>query len=295
MVRPAGHDAAQLLGVAIMAMVALGGALDAAVVRALAGEIHPFVIGFTRVTFGLLAMLPLILRRPGMLRTNARFGHVWRAALKLGSLVALFAALQAAPIATVTAIGFAAPLFVTIGAWALFSERPSSLRLVGLGLGFAGIVVILGPAMGIGESRALSLALLSSLLTAAIQLMLKVMGRTDSAHSLVAWNLIVSIPLAAIPAIIFWTTPTPAQWGLLAIQGAIGTFCQLGVTRALQLADASLVAPIDFLRLPLVAFAGWIFFSEIPHMATWMGGMLIFVAILVMASTSRRRPAPLAG
>ena len=67
-----------------------------------------------------------------MLRTKARFGHLLRAALKLASLVAMFAALQAAPIATVTAIGFAAPLFVTLGAWLLFSEKPGVLRTTGL-------------------------------------------------------------------------------------------------------------------------------------------------------------------
>jgi len=282
-------DGKALRGIAIMALVAVGGALDSAIVRTMAGEVHPFVIGFTRVLFGLVAMAPLILRRPGMLRTQARIGHVLRAALKLGSLVAVFAALQAAPLATVTAIGFAAPLFVTLGAWALFSERPGPLRLTGLTLGFLGILVILAPAMGLGEGQALMLALLGAALTAAIQLMLKVMGRADRADTLVAWNLIVSVPLAAVPAILFWTTPTPMQWALLAAQGAIGTFSQLGVTRAFQLADASLVAPVDFLRLPFVALVGWLWFAQIPTFATWIGAALIFGAIMVMASSARRR------
>jgi len=282
-------DGKALQGIAIMALVAVGGALDSAIVRTMAGEVHPFVIGFTRVLFGLVAMAPLILRRPGMLRTQARIGHVLRAALKLGSLVAVFAALQAAPLATVTAIGFAAPLFVTLGAWALFSERPGPLRLTGLTLGFLGILVILAPAMGLGEGQALMLALLGAALTAAIQLMLKVMGRADRADTLVAWNLIVSVPLAAVPAILFWTTPTPMQWALLAAQGAIGTFSQLGVTRAFQLADASLVAPVDFLRLPFVALVGWLWFAQIPTFATWIGAALIFGAIMVMASSARRR------
>ena len=290
---PVMHDRAALAGVSIMVLVAVGGAVDSAIVRLLAGEVHPFVIGFTRVSFGLAAMLPLILRRPQMLRTKARFGHVLRAALKLASLVAMFAALQAAPIATVTAIGFAAPLFVTLGAWLLFAERPGILRTTGLWLGFSGVIVILAPALGLGQGAALMLALLGAALTATIQLMLKVMGRSDSADTLVAWNLIISVPLAAIPAFWFWTQPTPAQWGLLALQGAIGTFSQLGVTRAFQLADASLVAPIDFLRLPLVALAGWLFFAEIPHATTWAGAALIFAAILVMTSSARSRRVPL--
>lgn len=283
---------APLAGISIMVLVAFGAALDSAIVRLLAGQIHPFVIGFTRVSFGLLAMAPLMARRPQMLRTRARASHLLRAALKLGSLVAVFAALQSAPLATVTAIGFAAPLFVTLGAWVLLAERPGMSRLAGLALGAVGIVVILAPAMELGEGRALMLALSGAILTAAIQIMLKVMGRAERAETLVAWNLILSVPLAALPALWFWTTPTPAQWGLLALQGAIGTFSQLGVTRAFQLADASVVAPVDFLRLPLVALIGWLVFAQIPPMATWFGAGLILLSVVVIAASAWRR-APL--
>ena len=274
-------------GLLLMALVAAGGAVDSALVRTLAGDVHPVMIGFTRVTFGLMALAPLLLRRPQILRTNMRFGHVLRAALKLGSLVALFAALQQAPLATVTAIGFASPLFVAIGAWALLAEPPGLLKVAGLALGFAGILVILGPALGLAQGAALGLALVSAILTATIQLMLKVMGRAEGATTLVAWNLIVSVPLALPFALWFWTWPEPWQWGVLALQGAIGTACQLGVTRALQLADASLVAPVDFLRLPFVAVVAWIVFAELPPVATFIGGAMIFGAVMVLSLAAR--------
>jgi drug/metabolite transporter (DMT)-like permease len=277
-----------LTGIFIMVAVALATALDAAIVRLLAGDIHPVMLGFTRVFFGLLAMVPFIVRRPGILRTNARFSHVLRAVLKLGAVVALFAALQNAPLATVTAISFAAPLFLALGAWFFLGEVPGVSRLTGLILGFIGILAILGPAIGGAESKALMFALASAILLASIQLMLKVMGRTDSALTLVAWNLIVSVPLAAIPAIWFWSSPTPAQWGLLALQGSMGTISQIGTTRALQMADASLLAPVDFLRLPLVALIGWIAFGQVPPGATYVGGVIVFAGILILTMGVRR-------
>jgi drug/metabolite transporter (DMT)-like permease len=280
-----------LAGILIMAAVAFMIALDAAIVRLLAGEIHPVMLAFTRVSFGLLSMGPFILRRPGILRTKARFSHVLRAVLKLGSLVALFAALQNAPLATVTAISFAAPLFLALGAWLLLGEVPGVSRLIGLMLGFIGILVILGPALGMAESTALMMAVVSAILTASIQLMLKVMGRADSALTLVAWNLIVSVPLAAIPAIWFWSWPTASQWALLALQGSLGTLSQMGTTRAFQLADASLVAPMDFLRLPLVALIGWIAFAQVPPGATYVGGAIVFVGILILTIGVRTRKA----
>lgn len=277
-----------LTGIFIMVAVALATALDAAIVRLLAGDIHPVMLGFTRVFFGLLAMVPFIVRRPGILRTNARFSHVLRAVLKLGAVVALFVALQNAPLATVTAISFAAPLFLALGAWFFLGEVPGVSRLTGLILGFIGILAILGPVIGGAESKALMFALASAILLASIQLMLKVMGRTDSALTLVAWNLIVSVPLAAIPAIWFWSSPTPAQWGLLALQGSMGTISQIGTTRALQMADASLLAPVDFLRLPLVALIGWIAFGQVPPGATYVGGAIVFAGILILTMGVRR-------
>ncbi|MBE3640549.1 DMT family transporter [Mangrovicoccus algicola] len=281
------------LGIAVMALVTLGFAAESVIVRMLAGEIPAFQIGFTRVLFGLAALAPWLIARPARLATRARWSHLIRAGLKLLSLVLLFAAMQRAPLASVTAIGFASPLFVALGAWAVLGEMPGPLRIGGLITGFLGILVILGPAAGGAQGAALMLALGSAILTATIQLMLKAMGRAEGAIALVGWNLILSLPLAAIPAAMVWVWPDPGQWGLLALQGAIGTGCQLGVTRALQLADASLVAPVDFLRLPLVAIAAWLVFAEMPPLATLGGGAMILVAVSLLSLSARRPAAPI--
>ncbi|EPX78748.1 DMT family transporter [Salipiger mucosus] len=141
-------EARALLGVGLMVLVAGMNAVDAVLVRFLADDIHPFFMGFTRAAFGLLAMLPWILHRPGMLMTRRHWLHGLRAALKLGSLVALFAALAGAPLATVTAIGFASPLFVTVGAWFVLREAPQAIRIAAVVLGFIGVVVLLKPGGG---------------------------------------------------------------------------------------------------------------------------------------------------
>ncbi|SMC77787.1 DMT family transporter [Primorskyibacter flagellatus] len=287
------RDKPAMTAIVLMLFVAIISATDAVIVRLLAGEIHPFVIGFTRAGFGLLAMLPWMMKRPHILKTK-RYGlHALRAGLKLLSLVALFAALAGAPLASVTAIGFAAPVFVTVGAWFLLAEQPRPLRIFSAALGFVGVVVILKPAMvGGATATALWLALLSALLVATIQLILKVMGRTEGAETLVAWNLITMVPLAVLPAIYFWTTPTLLQWGLLALQGSLGAINQVAVTRAFQLGEASLVAPMDFLRLPLVAALAYMLFGEVAGLATWVGASLIFVSIALMASTARSKLSP---
>ena len=276
-----------LIGVAIMLVVAVANTIDTMIVRVLSGQVSPFFMAFTRAAFGLLAMLPWILRRPDILTTRRHGLHILRAALKLASLVLLFVALAQAPLVMVTAIGYAAPVFVSIGAWVILRERPRALRIAAVVIGFVGVLVLLNP-RGASFEPALLFAFASALLLAAIQLMLKVMGASESSETLVAWNLIATVPIALIPAAFFWANPTPIEWALLALQGAIGAFNQLMVTRAFQYADASLIAPIDFIRLPLIAAAAWWAFGETVGLTAWIGSTIILVSTILMALSTRR-------
>ena len=148
LVRAVDGDRAAVVAVGLMLLAALFGAIDAVIVRQVSPDIHPFVIGFTRSVFGLIVVLPWILSRPAMLRSSYRFRHVLRAALKLASLVAFFAAFALAPLADVTAIAFTAPIFVTLGAWIFLSERPRAMRVLAVALGFLGVVFVLRPGHG---------------------------------------------------------------------------------------------------------------------------------------------------
>lgn len=277
-----------ILGVALMLCVAVLSAFDAVIVKALSPEVHPFIIGFTRALFGCLVFLPYILHRPSVLQSQFRWLHVLRAALKLASLIAFFAAFAAAPLADATAIAFTAPIFVTLGAWIFLSERPRSLRVIAVGIGFIGVLIVLRPGEG-GISTGLLFALIGALLTAVIQLILKPMSGRDSTQTLVAWNLLVTVPLAAVPALLVWETPAPWQWGLLALQGAMGALSMGLVTRAFSMAEASLLVPIDFLRLPIVAALAYLIFGQTVPLSTWIGGCVIFTATLLMARSARNR------
>lgn len=268
------------------------GAVDAVLVRQLAPGVHPFVMGFTRALFGLLVLLPWILSRPGILQSNYRMRHILRAALKLASLLAFFVAFAQAPLANVTAIAFTAPIFVTIGAWVFLAERPRALRIAAVAVGFVGVLIVLNPGREAGISTGLLFAVLGALLTALIQLILKPMSGRDRTETLVAWNLIVTVPIAAIPAAFVWTTPSLTEWLLLALQGALGAVAMACVTRAFYFAEASLIGPVDFLRLPFVAALGYLFFGQVVAMTTWIGGIVIFVATILMARSTRPRGEP---
>lgn len=279
-----------IVGLALMLLGAALGAVDAAIVRHVSPDVHPFVIGFTRALFGLLVFLPFILRHPAMLRSAFGARHVLRAALKLASLIAFFFAFASAPLADVMAIGFAAPIFVTVGSWIFLSEPPRALRILGVAVGFVGVLIVLRPGQGGEMTSGLLFALLGAVLTAVIQLILKPMSGRDSTQTLVAWNLIWTVPIAAIPAAMVWEMPSAAHWGFLAVQGVLGMVAMGAITRAFSHADASLVAPVDFMRLPFAALLGYALFAQAVPLTTWIGGGVIFASTLITARSARMRP-----
>ncbi len=279
-------DRRRLIAFGLMAIAALFNAGDAVLVRMLTETIHPFVIAFFRSFFGLLFIAPWIMSKRSLLASNYSLLHLVRAGLKLLTLVAFFFAISRAELVNVTTISFAAPIFVTIGAWAFLGEHLTRRHMAAVICGFAGVLVILRPGQDT-VSIALLVALGGAVLAAIIQLMLKRMSARDSTETLVAWNLILTVPLAAVPLYWFWTEPSLPQFGLLALQGVLGALNMAIVTRAISLADASYVAPLDFLRLPMISLMAFAFFGEILSLATLIGAAIIFVSSIVLTSQKR--------
>jgi len=86
------NERSNVIAIALMVFVAALGAIDAVIVRLVTPSVHPFIIGFTRSLFGLLAVLPWIITHPGILKSSYRSRHMLRAALKLASLILFFMA-----------------------------------------------------------------------------------------------------------------------------------------------------------------------------------------------------------
>jgi drug/metabolite transporter (DMT)-like permease len=93
--------------------------------------------------------------------------------------------------------------------------------------------------------------------------------------------------MALIPALLFWSTPTLWEGGLLMVQGVLGAANMSLMTHAFSLAPANIVAPVDFLRLPLVAAVAYVLFGEGAAPATWVGGAIICGSALLASRTSR--------
>jgi drug/metabolite transporter (DMT)-like permease len=278
-----------MTGALLMVLAVSGVAVDTMLIRVVSAEIHPFEIAFFRNLFSVVAVLPFLVRAGwGGLKTTLLPLHVLRAGLKLFALVCFFFAVANSPMAMVTAIVFSSPLFIALGSMAFLGEPWRRVRLVGLAVGFAGVLVVIRPGLAPIDTSVV-LAVLAALGLGGVGLLMKYLSVREPPHTVVALNVVLTIPIAAVVMLPVWVTPSPFMFALMAIQGLIGGVSQLCVSRAMSIADASLMSPIEFLRLPLVVILAWVLFREVTDMWTIIGGIVIFSATLITVISERNR------
>jgi drug/metabolite transporter (DMT)-like permease len=285
---------AALAGALWMCGAACAFALMVNLVRHLTQSLDPLQVVFFRNAFGLLAMLPWLLRHGlGVLRTDRIGLHALRAAIGIVAMVCWFTTLALLPLAQATALSFTAPIFTSILAMLLLGEAMRARRWTATAIGFAGALIILRPGVDSLHPAAL-LAILTALVWALSSILVKVMARTESAGAVVTYLVLFSTPFSLAAALFVWQTPTLAQLALAAVLGAAGSAGHFCMTRALASADAGAVMPFDYLRLPVVAAIAYIAFGEVPDLWVWLGGAVIAASgLYIVHREARLQPATL--
>ena len=263
-----------------------------AVLRHLAQRLDPFVTQFLRYGFGVLVMLPFVLRAGiAAYRPNVLSGQVWRGAMHTAGLMIWFLAVPHVPLAEITALGFTTPLFIMLGAVAFLGERMVPARWAAALAGFAGVLVVVAPSLaGGGGGGPWALVLLAAApVFAASFLITKALTRRDSPQVIVVWQSLM-VALFTLPlALWHWEWPAAAQWGWFLLSGALGTAGHICLTRAFALAEMSVTQPIKFLELVWASLLGLLVWGEVPGPTTFAGGLAIFAATTWLARREARR------
>lgn len=259
-------------------------------VRALTAEYTSFQILFVRTLVGVAIMTPLFAQRgAGFLRTRRFPLQAGRALFAYFGMLGLFIGIAEIPLADVISLSFTQPIFIVVLAALLLGERFGAARVVATIGGFAGVLIIVRP--GFEEVGYGALMVLGGAISyAGSNICIKKLMSTENSAATTAWVNIIMCPLAAVPALMWWVPPPEVDWLLLAGVGASGTAGVFFVARAYDNADMSSVVPFDFLRLPIVASAAWLLFSEATDVWTLAGAAVIFVSTWYLAvSESRKR------
>jgi drug/metabolite transporter (DMT)-like permease len=260
----------------------------AVAVRELLDTMGTFEVLFFRSLVSLLMVLAVVPRYGfGALRTRRLGLHVVRNLLHYSGQYAWVYAIAFLPLATVFAIEFTMPVWTAVLAVMLIGERLNRGRVVMLLTGLAGILIILRPGFAFIHPAALVM-LGGSLAFATTMITTKRLSSTDSPLVILFYMSVIQLPLGLIPALPFWVTPTVADLPWIVGVGVAGYSAHYCMTRAFRLADATLVVPLDFLRLPLIAVVGALFYREPIQLATMLGAVVMFAGTYYSVSRESR-------
>lgn len=258
-------------------------ALMAACVKALGSAVPPGQVVFFRGIISVVVIAFVAWRTDGLqlLKTRNWRAHASRSLAGSLSMFGWFVAITMIPLAEMTAIQFTVPLFLTLLAMVFLRERIRAYRWTALVLGFTGVVVIVGPDLvaGSGSALGVGIAVMAAVFAAFAHMFLRRMSREEHALTITFYFFATSCALAVVTLLLVsWPMPTGEQWLLLGLTGLFGVIGQLSMSYAYHYAEASLVAPLDYVNMLFAVAIGFYVFGEIPNVSTWIGAPLVMAA-----------------
>ena len=256
--------------------------LGSAVVKALTVDFPVLEIVMFRSTVGFLAMLPMIVRQGGLsaLRTRRPVGHVMRTVYGFIGTVTSVYGFGVLPLVTVTALGFAMPLFLTIVSVPLLGERVGPRRASAVLVGLAGVMVMLRPWHVDATSMPLGAVaiVLAGVFTWSLSMInIRQMGDAGERNvTIVAWYSLGTAALAAFGCIAEWVTPDPWQLATLVGAGLMSGLAQWLMTEGYRAAETTLVAPFEYGAIIYASVLGIAIWGEWPDVWSLLG-----IAVLI--------------
>jgi len=260
---------------ALMTLIAVAG-------REASRELDVFQIMLLRSVIGMAMLYPLLHRGGGLaaIRSQRLGTHLGRNVVHYAAQYGWFVALTLIPLTQVIAIEFTMPLWVALLATAFLGEALTRRRLFAVVLGLAGVAIIVRPtASSVDWGQIIALA--AAVGFAVALTLVKSMTRTEQTLTIIFWMLVIQSLLGLIPALVVWRWPSATVWFWMLIVAFCGTYSHYCLANAMRYADATTIVPMDFLRVPLTAGAGWLVYSERIDLLTVVGTGLILGANLV--------------
>lgn len=261
-----------------MVVAAIFFSIAVGLVRHISATIDAFEQTFWRQVIGAIILLPYAWRLGFKgLKTRQLGTNLIRNTAGYVGISFSFLSITLIPMADSLALQFTLPLFTMIFAFLILSERVGRHRIAATVVGFAGALVILRPGI-VDINLGMTVALLAAASFGVSDTLVRRLSRTDSTTLIVFYGFALQIPIAAAVAAFNWVTPSLTDWPWLIALGLTSFAAQWSLARSFVLAEASLVSPVLFIRLPMVAAIGFFFFAQVPDIWTGVGAVIIFAA-----------------
>lgn len=266
-------------------------AVSASLVKYTGTHYTPFVQAFYRQLPALIFMLPVMIRLgPRGLWSPHWVNLLYRSAAGGCAMLLTYYAYQKMPLVSATALSFTRALWLAPLAWIILREKIGLTRTVATVVGFAGILVMLGPeaASGLKVGLPAGAMLLAAFLIATSVIGLKDMAGRISTTVLMCWSTTIGTLVVLPPALLNWRWPDPLDLTLLAATSVTGLVAQACYIQGMRVGEASVVASVDYTRLIFVAVLGYVVFNEIPTGWTVAGGCIVVASTLGLTLREQR-------
>jgi len=276
-----------------LAMLWMSGALVSFSGMAIAGrelstEVSLYEVLFLRSTVCLIVLLALLPKfgwrslktpRPGL--------HLLRNSVHYLASFCWYFGVVSIPLAEVFAIEFTSPIWTALLAAIFLREPLTRARIGAIALGFLGILVILRPGAEVVHIASL-VVLIAAIGYGSAYVITKRLTVTDGPFVILFYMNAIQFLIGIGPTFADWVTPSVALWPWVVVVGLTGLTSHYCITRAMQHADAMVVAPLDFLRLPLIAVVGYFVYAETLDVFVLLGALLVVGGNFINLSGSRQ-------
>jgi drug/metabolite transporter (DMT)-like permease len=228
-----------------------------------------------RSLIGLVVILVLLARSGfGQIRTGRWHLHLVRNTAHFIGQFGWFYGIALIPLAEVFAIEFTVPIWSALLAVVVLGERMTRAKAAALVLGIAGMLLILRPGMRVVDPAALAV-LMAALGYSVSHVLTKKITHFDTPLTILFYMTIMQLPMALVPTAATLTPPTVDMLPWLLLVGTTALTAHYCMARAFVLADATVVVPMDFLRLPLIGVVGYLFYAEPLELLVFVGALLM--------------------
>ena len=241
----------------------------------LTDSLHPFQIVWTR-QLGLFAaaVVLIAIHGPRILKTEHPWLQLLRGGVAAGSAALFIFGVSYVALADAVAVSFVAPFMVTVLGALILREPVGLRRWVAVALGFAGALIVIRPGLGVVHPAA-GLIVLAAFLFAVRQIISRALSDTDRTATTIVYTSMVSVGVLTLPMALVWKTPSGTEWLLLLLVAVLAAAAEICVIKALELAMAVVVAPVQYTLIIWGTFYGFVVFGQFPDLWTWAGTALI--------------------
>jgi len=277
-------------GLFFLMMLMLVSCSNDIIVKFMGQRLHGLQVIFFRFFFGLITLLPFVIRRKcSAFRTKQPGFNIIRGVLGAASIFLYTYSVINLPLVEVVVILWSIPLFVIVLSVLFLKEKVSAMRWISTIVGFFGLscISLCDSNASLSFNWLCIVPIASSILFAVQDVMIKKIVDNESRTTMLLYFALVTSALTFIPAIFVWKNPTMFEFFMLFLLGLGGNLIQYFIFKAFSATDLSALSPFRYVEFVFSAIFAFVFFSEIPGLNVLIGTVILIPSTLYLAYSEK--------